>query len=687
MERLLADAVREALSHEDPQRFLDWMRAHIADYLSEAVAAPAPPGVESLQSEMDPAFFPVFAALLGRAIWDGLPLPSHSFRPKPLPSPGRNEPCPCGSGRKYKDCCSRLPAMPLRPEALWPFVLEQLPEDTRKRLIVEGKVPVEPVAALASEYLEQGKPRQGMALLEPLLTGKICQPDEAHDYALNILCSLYDELGQGKKKMALLDRIVNTLEPSPLRSGAWQRLAAIRMDAGDSEGAWEAFRQAQQDDPNSPAVGALEVQLLMAGNRLQEAQARAQFWVKRLRRQGLAEGEIPLSFLRSVAKDPTTAMADLGMEMAGGAGERLRRWLEQVADRSVPRYRVTEEAVLAQDEAGDLRTSLGASLRRMGVREDQIGPALDRLEQRLKSLEEPLPEEEGEEEQQRQPAKPSLFLVPPKRILKLEENWHKVFPLSKPLSVQDLPFGGDDAWDPATEERWSGWLEAHPEAFDSLDILDDLATAVLQHPEIATPGMAEALLRPLLLRAEAIIHQALDGIEAPHLAWPYTENRSTLRSLARRVSLELDLGNTAVAIALAQWLLRLNPEDNHGFRGLVMNEYLRAGADTAALELAARYPGDLQPELPYGQALALYRLNRREEAEAALCAALKHLPKVCRYLVSERIRKPKVDPYGVRISGEDQAWLYREEMRDVWAATPGALDGLKKAERHCKGAR
>ncbi len=32
-------------------------------------------------------------------------LPGQPF--KPSPRPGRNDPCPCGSGRKYKQCCGR----------------------------------------------------------------------------------------------------------------------------------------------------------------------------------------------------------------------------------------------------------------------------------------------------------------------------------------------------------------------------------------------------------------------------------------------------------------------------------------------------------------------------------------------------------------------------------------------------
>jgi uncharacterized protein YecA (UPF0149 family) len=32
-------------------------------------------------------------------------------RPSPAtPNPGRNDPCPCGSGKKYKKCCMDKPA-------------------------------------------------------------------------------------------------------------------------------------------------------------------------------------------------------------------------------------------------------------------------------------------------------------------------------------------------------------------------------------------------------------------------------------------------------------------------------------------------------------------------------------------------------------------------------------------------
>ena len=38
------------------------------------------------------------------------------FAPKEIPQLGRNEPCPCGSGRKYKKCCLEKEAGRLRSE-------------------------------------------------------------------------------------------------------------------------------------------------------------------------------------------------------------------------------------------------------------------------------------------------------------------------------------------------------------------------------------------------------------------------------------------------------------------------------------------------------------------------------------------------------------------------------------------
>ncbi len=117
VEQLLSDSVKEILRDEDPQRFLEWFRARLPVYFTD-VEIPL----------MDPEAVRALATTLGPAIWNATPLPGHGFRTRPLPKPGRNDPCPCGSGRKYKDCCARATASPpLAQTALWPFVLDRLP--------------------------------------------------------------------------------------------------------------------------------------------------------------------------------------------------------------------------------------------------------------------------------------------------------------------------------------------------------------------------------------------------------------------------------------------------------------------------------------------------------------------------------------------------------------------------------
>lgn len=54
--------------------------------------------------------------------------------------------------------------------------------------------------------------------------------------------------------------------------------------------------------------------------------------------------------------------------------------------------------------------------------------------------------------------------------------------------------------EPRQEQRWMAFLEAHPEASDSIEILDDLATALAEYPQ---PGGAvdDILRNPVLERA------------------------------------------------------------------------------------------------------------------------------------------------------------------------------------------
>ena len=56
---------------------------------------------------------------------------------------------------------------------------------------------------------------------------------------------------------------------------------------------------------------------------------------------------------------------------------------------------------------------------------------------------------------------------------------------------------------------------------------------------------------------------------------------------------------------------------------------------------------------------------------------------MARTLLAKSPRRPRIDVHAIRMGGDDQAWLYREAMLDVWQATPGALDWLRRARKTC----
>lgn len=136
---------------------------------------------------------------------------------------------------------------------------------------------------------------------------------------------------------------------------------------------------------------------------------------------------------------------------------------------------------------------------------------------------------------------------------------------------------------------------------------------------------------------------------------------------------------------LAERLLALNLEDNHGLRYWLSGAYLKTGDADACLGLVEAYSDDASPELRFNFALALYRLGRAQSATQALRSAHRASPRVTRFLVQNRIARPTLSEHGVSLDGDDRGWLYREYMRSTWAATPGALDWAAKIARSSPG--
>jgi len=87
-------------------------------------------------------------------------------------------------------------------------------------------------------------------------------------------------------------------------------------------------------------------------------------------------------------------------------------------------------------------------------------------------------------------------------------------------------------------------------------------------------------------------------------------------------------------------------------------------------------------ETQYGRILALYRTGELRKAEQALHSALEQLPKVAEYLIKARVAQPELSDFGIQFGGDDQAWFYRDEMRETWKKTSGCLEWLKKTTKN-----
>ncbi len=446
------------------------------------------------------------AFALTRAIWNALPLSSRGVKPPALRKPGPDDACPCGSGVALKSCCQELPEVPvLTPETLWPYVLACVAESDRQTLLRSAGITHRALIEFAAHLLESNRHGEVIAALEPRLRAPERYNDEDTAILLDLLCEAYGASASGvRRSLELLEWLTQSSPRSPLRAEAWQRLTSIYMDCGDATRAASAFKHAQKDNPQGEALCVLEVELLVAQGQPDMARKRAAFWLRQLEARGAMEDDPRLEFLRRVTREPLSKHEPVATLQE--EAQPLRRWLVAVEAREPPLY----EMALLENVA--------------------------------------------------------CLLAPPS-LLRLEQQWHAVFPLPKPTSLHDQLFHGCDVWADEVQSAWCQFLQGHPESYDSIDILDDLATAVGRHP--GARRLESPLLAPLLRRNEAILERACAHLGEARLPWSRVENRAALRGLIRLLQQHLGRSDRTAAEALADKLLGLNPADHHGVRGMM----------------------------------------------------------------------------------------------------------------------
>lgn len=261
--------------------------------------------------------------VLSRSLWRHAPHPDYGFGHPPLRLPERNAPCPCGSLRKYKQCCAVMEqGTPLDRMNLLPFVLDALP---RKRWpeLVGSRVAVDAVADTAREWLESRDPADVVSLLAPWFKNER-RIEARHEFMFDCLLDAYSAQDKPRRKDQLIEYALAHGDRT-IRTAALQRHASILFDRGDHAQAWQWFQRAMRETPDSISLSHLEVTLLLAQGRHEEARARAQFWVTRVRRQGDApEGLIAL--LESVASQGAAGMLSVETGRNPGLGRLLQLW-------------------------------------------------------------------------------------------------------------------------------------------------------------------------------------------------------------------------------------------------------------------------------------------------------------------------------------------------------------------------
>ena len=625
MHTLMSVALRQVLNETPQDEFLDWAQSSI------------PKLVPLMMENISEVERPKVAYWMGVDLWNAAPQPANHFKPLHIEKPSRNSACPCGSGFKYKQCCSRLPpSMKLPTDSFWLLMPAVASKANINRYIKSGQLPVKAITIMANQFSDMGDDAQVIKLLEPLFEGQASRLNHKQSGLLDILCDSYNNhYKTDKKKKDLLQRMCQHPDRS-IRAEAWQRVSSWRLDSGDLPAAMEALAKAMQAEPDNPSHSLLELTLLVSSKQTEQAKQRAKFWRHKLKH---LEFELPelMSTLERAQTDPAGAL-QFTMSEADDDPRlmELLQWIDDNRDLPVMAYTLESLNAPEMDE-----------------------PEIDE--------DNPYPD----------PMLNAHTPVPSELIANLEMRWDGIKPVDKPFGTQLEPMSETSFWDNIFDTEWLDFLLTNPNAINSLNILDDLVTMIYIHPNNDVIWGPLGKIESLLDRADQILRQ-LDLTGEKNIPWIVTENRPPLRLLTHDINLAINQDEQPRAIKQIKHYLQLNPDDNHGYRSLLINHYLQSNENEMAIELAANYPNDMLAETRYGLVLALYRLGDLQGAELALQDALAELPRVAEYLIKARVAQPELSEYGISHGGEDQAWFYREEMRGSWKQTEGGLAWLKK---------
>jgi tetratricopeptide (TPR) repeat protein len=565
---------------------------------------------------------------LARQFWSHVPRPATQWRAQPLPKIERNDACYCGSGKKYKQCCAQFSTMPvpLESDVLFALALDAIDPTTLKASDWVS-LPPHALAQAAVFWSDRGDDERVVQVLGAYFN-EHPKLDERSEHALDALFSSLQDLGRDAERHALAIRL-SEHKNKAIATTARCRHVVMLADRGDYDQAWKVFELAQRGNPTDPQLTHLEIMVLLSEGRNDEALLRSKTLAAQLRRRG------PDFY------DLADAVERMGKDGYAGVSRVL-------ADR---------------EDTADLEAE---AQQWMALFAGLPAPASDWAAHY--GLQRGTANAPGET--------PDAWLTPSKAMAAIEKKWSRAFPTTAPTQTS-LDGDADAVLEDLTAV--AEFLRANPDAWHSFAVIDDLLEAgdTLAN-DIESSKLDHACLHFALRGVNNL--RAVIGAEPVQLPWAVSEHRPVLRVVARAIDLCERVADTAQMIALAEWMLKLNPNDNHGYRDVLVREYLHALRAADALALMNRYPDDL-PITGFDRALCLFLLDRKAEAADVWAIAAKaspHVPDVL--LAASPAPLPDSSADFVVIGGVEEAHDFVASRRAVWARA-GALDWARTLPR------
>ena len=606
-EAVLSEAALRVIGNEPLASFCDWFSANFGT---------------QLRLDNDADLSRRMLLTLARRFWGGVPLPARQWRPQALPRVERNDRCYCGSGRKFKQCCSEFDSLPslVDPEHALGLVLVSMPPEQ----LTAAALRQIPAASLSAAAITMQRDKGAAAvvhLLEPLFQDT-ARLDARHEQAFDLLVDALYELGQEARRDDLVQRMCASHDKA-LATAARCRRVSMLADRGEYDAAWNLFHETQRLSPNDPQLLHLELLTLLSQGRAQDAAMRAPLLAAQARR--LDHPELAQALL-DMGRDGIAAANRLGQDDFDLDSED-QSWI-------------------------DLLKRAPATLDAKRCRSLYVIERMPPMDQDTVEV---------------------LGLRPGKPLADIERRWRKRFPVEVPMMVE-LDSDADALLD--EPQAVATFLGKHPDAWLSVQVQNDLLIAA--RGMVDSSGAHAVLLAVQGLCAHAIrVCRALaEGDGACRVLWGMMESRPFLRIVAQSIEFARELGDNDGAEELMRWCLALNPNDNHGWRDLLVQRCLAKDRAEEALQWLDRYPQDMPPA-GHQRALALYMTGQRAAAETTLRAVHAESTRIVAALLPDALDQPPADEGpGMLLGGEEEAYFYRVAMRPVWVRT-GALDWLQ----------